>query len=145
MYAPHVVTVYYAVEDPVTFDQNHFITILETVLLDLSKGANVRSSGLEGADAANLYIPFAVKAVDGVTGKEKQYIDPKEFEKLEDKSNHWTLDVGDNCFFVKGKVVEVGQDFQYINANYDDVYRVTKVDKKDFGSPIMQHWEVGGK
>ena len=27
---------------------------------------------------------------------------------------------------------------------YDDVYKVTKVDMKDFGSQDMRHFEVGG-
>ena len=27
---------------------------------------------------------------------------------------------------------------------YDDVYNVTKVDEKDFGSEEMRHWEIGG-
>lgn len=134
MYAPHTVTVYSPVEDPVTFEVTNHITVLRGVFMDAAKAANVRTSGLEGADSVNLFIPFGVDA-------EKTYVDPKEFEKAADKSNLWTLRVGD--FFVKGEVVE-DKDFQYINANYDDVYRITKVDKKDFGSKSMQHWEVGG-
>lgn len=134
MYAPHTVTVYSTVEDPVTFEVTNYITVLRGVLMDAAKAANVRTSGLEGADSVNLFIPFGVDT-------EKTYADPKEFERAADKSNLWTLRVGD--FFVKGEVVE-DKDFQYINLNYDDVYRITKVDKKDFGSKSMQHWEVGG-
>ncbi len=136
MYAPHTVTVYSPVEDPVTFEVTHHITVLRGVLLDASKASNVRTSGLEGADGANLYIPFSV-----ASDSSKSYVDPKEFESAADKSGLWTLRVGD--FFIKGEVVE-DEDFQYINANYDDVYRITKVDKKDFGSESMRHWEVGG-
>lgn len=136
MYAPHTVTVYSIVEDPVTFEETRYITILRGVLLDETKAANVRASGLEGADSVNLIIPFSVSVLGG-----KQYIDPKEFENATDKSSLWTLRVGD--FFVKGVVVE-DRDFQYLNLNYDDVYRITKVDKKDFGSEGMRHWEVGG-
>ena len=44
---------------------------------------------------------------------------------------------------VIGEVVDDG-DFQGINLRYDDVHNITKVDKKDFGSLSMQHWEVGG-
>lgn len=144
MYAPHTITLYYITEDEVTFETSNGITILEGVLLDASKGVNVRASGLDSADAVNLYIPFDVKATDGVTGANKKYISPKRYEAQKDKSGLWTLGAGGQCFFVKGVVVEPVQGFQYINANYDDVYRVTKVDEKDFGSPDMQHWEVGG-
>ena len=141
MYAPHVVTVYSTIEDQVTFEETRYITVLRGVFLDASKAANVRASGLEGADSVNLFIPFSVRATDGVSLMEKTYVDPKTFEKAEDKSGIWTLQIGD--FFVKGEVVE-DKDFQYINATYDDVYRITKVDKKDFGSEPMRHWEVGG-
>lgn len=141
MYAPHTVTVYSTVEDPVTFEETRYITVLRGVFMDASKASNVRASGLEGADSVNLFIPFSVRATDGVSLLDKTYVDPKEFEKAADKSGLWTLRIGD--FFVKGEVVE-DKDFQYINLNYDDVYRITKVDKKDFGSARMQHFQVGG-
>ena len=141
MYAPHTVTVYSPVEDPVTFEVTNYITILRGVFMDASKASNVRTSGLEGADSVNLFVPFSVKVADGVSLLDKVYVDPKEFESATDKSGLWTLRIGD--FFAKGEVVE-DKDFQYINANYDDVYRITKVDKKDFGSEPMRHWEVGG-
>lgn len=141
MYAPHTVTVYSTIEDPVTFEETRFITVLHGVFMDAAKAANVRTSGLEGADSVNLFVPFSVKATDGVSLLDKVYVDPKEFERTEDKSGLWTLRIND--FFVKGEVVE-DKDFQYINLNYDDVYRITKVDKKDFGSASMQNWEVGG-
>lgn len=141
MYAPHTVTVYSAIEDHVTFEVTRHITVLHEVFMDAAKAANVRSSGLEGADSVNLFIPFSVSATDGRSLLDKVYVDPKVFEAAEDKSGLWTLRVGD--FFVKGEVVE-DMDFQYINQNYDDVYRITKVDKKDFGSESMCHFEVGG-
>lgn len=141
MYAPHTVTVYSTIEDPVTFKETRFITVLRGVFMDAAKASNVRSSGLEGADGVNLLVPFSVRATDGVSLLDKVYVDPKEFESATDKSGLWTLRIGD--FFVKGEVVE-DKDFQYINLNYDDVYRITKVDKKDFGSESMRHWEVGG-
>jgi len=157
---PHTVTVYnVAVEtDKITFESktvNH-ITILRGVFLDESKGVNVRESGLEGADAANLSIPFNVKAVDGVTGAGKKYMPPIEFWRAEDKTGAWTLAIsnknasGDGyTFFVKGVALppegtkpELVADV--VEAGYDGVYRITKIDTKDFGSPDMQHWEVGG-
>lgn len=141
MYAPHTVTVYSTIEDPVTFEETRFITVLRGVFMDATKASNVRSSGLEGADSVNLFVPFSVRATDGVSLLDKVYVDPKEFESATDKSGLWTLRIGD--FFVKGEVV-VDKDFQHINLNYDDVYRITKVDKKDFGSESMRHWEVGG-
>lgn len=69
MYAPHTVTIYNIVQetDPTTLDEVEkvYTTILRGVMLQASKGVNVRESGLESADAVNLYIPFSVEAVDG--------------------------------------------------------------------------------
>lgn len=148
MYAPHTVTIYNIVQeiDPTTLDEVEkvYTTILRGVMLQASKGVNVRESGLEGADAVNLYIPFGVEAVDGTTGEPKTYIGPQAFYHAADKSGLWTLSVNGNggtTFFVKGEFVT---DNETVALSHDDCYNLTKVDMKDFGSPDMQHWEVGG-
>lgn len=141
---PHTVTLYQTETIPgEKYNDkivNH-ITVLEGVLLIESKAANVRATGLEGADAANLHIPFGVKATDGVTGEEKTYVDPVEGWKTDaDKSDVWTISIG--TVFVKGRVVELDMDRQKLELGYDGVYQATKVDKLDFGG--FPHWEVGG-
>lgn len=149
MYTPHTVTIYNIVRetDPATLDEvtHVYITILRGVMLQASKGANVRQSGLEGADAANLYIPFAVEAVDGKTGAAKTYSKPQEFAKAADRSGLWTLSYNGNggeTVFVKGEFIS---DNMTVVQYHDDCYKVTKVDAMDYGSTNMQHWEVGGK
>lgn len=141
---PHTVTLYQTetiVDSKFNETTVNYITVLEGVLLIASKAANVRATGLEGADAVDLHIPFDVKATDGVTGKEKKYVDPVEGWKTEaDKSGIWTISIG--TVFVKGRVVEPDMDQQRLELGYDDVYRATKVDKLDFGG--FPHWEVGG-
>lgn len=142
---PHTVTLY---NTETTTDKetladvtvNH-ITVLRGVLLVAYKAVNVRTSGLDGADAVNLYIPFDVDATDGVTGEKKSYVGPVEFWPMEDKSKSWTLQPGPTTFIVKGEAVEPDKSYQYISAKYDGVYQVTKVDMLDFGG--LQHWEVG--
>ena len=150
MYAPHTVTIYNVTqESDESFNdtQKSYITVIRGVFLEASKAANVRESGLEGADAVNLYIPFSTPAVDGVTGAEKRYVGPQEFWRSADKSGLWTLSTdgnGGTTFFIKGNVVEPEKSEQQIEGLYDDVYKVTKVDMKDFGSVSMRHFEVGG-
>lgn len=143
---PHTVTLYQQEiipGDKLSTTTINYITVLQGVLLIASKAANVRATGLEGADAVNLHIPFDVKAVDGVTGEEKTYVDPIEgWKKEQDKSKVWTISIG--TVFVKGEVVEPEATRSTLELGYDDVYQVTKVDKIDFGSPDMQHWEIGG-
>lgn len=149
MYTPHTVTVYNIVRETdlsTLKEVDHiYITILRGVMLQASKGANVRESGLEGADAANLYIPFAVEAVDGKTGAEKTYAKPQEFVKAADRNGLWTLSYngnGGDTVFVKGEFVS---DDMTAVESHDDCYNVTKVDAMDYGSADMRHWEVGGK
>ena len=144
---PHVVTLYNVVreEDPSTFHEvavNH-ITILEGVLLDAVKTVNVNRSGIEGADSVMLYVPQSVTATDGVTGKPKANVGPIEFWRANDKSSLWTLQPGQDCFFIKGRAVHPDWSAQKLEAAYDGVYDVTKVDFKDYGGD-MSHWEVGG-
>lgn len=148
MYTPHTVTLYNVttvtdqntLEDVVTTN----ITILEGVFLDAVKASNVNKSGMAGADSASLHIPLNIRAVDAVSGLEREFASPKKYDKAEDKSALWTLETGNKCFFVKGVVIEPDKDFEYINKNHSDVHVVTKVDLKDFGSAYLQHWEVGG-
>lgn len=143
---PHTVTLYQTetvIDDKLNETTVNHITVLEGVLLIASKAANVRATGLEGADAVNLHIPFGVKSVDGVTGEVKTYVDPVEgWKKEQDKSKVWTISIG--TVFVKGRVIEPDASRTALELGYDDVYQVTKVDKIDFGSPDMQHWEIGG-
>ena len=148
MYAPHTVTIYNIVQeiDPTTLDEVEkvYTTILRGVMLQASKAVNVRESGLEGADAVNLYIPFSVEAVDGTTGKAKTYAPPQAFLAAADKSGLWTLSVNGNgglTFFVKGEFVTDKED---VAMAQDGCYNVTKVDEKDFGSVDMRHFFVGG-
>lgn len=147
MYTPHTVTLYNVIQgtDISTFEdtESTYVTILRGVFLDASKAVNVRASGIESADAVNLYIPFGVTAVDGTTGEEKRYVSPQEFVAAEDKADIWTLAAdgsGVETFFIKGEFVTTAT----AARAHDDSYKVTKVDMKDYGSPSMRHFEVGG-
>lgn len=145
MYTPHTVTIYNQVTDKITGEDKLYCTVLRGVMLQASKGANVRSTGLEGADAATLFIPFAVIAVDGETGASKRYVGPQEFYGAQDRSGLWTLSYAGNgggSFFVKGEFVTGNEN---IARARDDCYSVTKVDAMDYGPQEMQHWEVGGR
>ena len=149
MYTPHVVTLYNATENPDTLEVSHNITVLDGVFLDRVHARNIEKSGARDADSASLFIPFSVCAKDGVTGLKKTYIGPKAYRELQDKSGYWTLEAGGkssgaDCFFVKGEVVS-NAGYKSIRESYDDVYDVTTVDVRDFGSADMQHWQVGGR
>lgn len=142
---PHTVTVYNVETFRGSVTEIH-ITFLRGVLLEATKGANVIKSGLEGADAVNLYIPFGVDAVDGITKNKKRFVSPVEFYRTDDQSGMWTLGTG-HTFFIKGEALppegtNLDDVTETVELLYDNVYNVTKVDEKDYGG--LQHWEVGG-
>ena len=149
MYTPHTVTIYNVGEDPDTLQQEYNITFLRGVFLDRREASNIEKSGLRDADVASLFIPFSVKAVDAVTGAPKQYIGPKAYRQLADVSGYWTLESGGlasgaDSFFIKGEVVNYNG-YARMRELYDDVYDITTIDTRDFGSPDMQHWQVGAR
>lgn len=142
---PHTVTVYNTYTEQgndYKETETNYITILRGVFLDAVKAVNVRESGLEGADAVDLYIPDNVDAVDGLTRKPAKYVGPRKFFNAQDRTGLWTLSDTGTTFFIKGEVVEKDKDRQALEMAYDDVYSVTKVDVKDYGG--LRHIEVGG-
>lgn len=137
MYTPHSVTMVIVVGD------GYNSVVLDGVFLDLSKRSNVNKSGLSDADAATLFIPFTINAG-------KTYLPPKEYKALTERSGYWTIfDDGDNsgadCYFIKGAQDTDIYPFSKAKSAHDYVYRVSSVDLRDFGSPNMQHWMVGGR
>lgn len=148
MYAPHVVTLYNVSEDPDTLELVYNITILSGVFLERAQGTNIAKTGLRDADSVRLFIPFSVTAIDGNSGERKQYIGPKAYRRLGSTEGYWTLDPGgassgSDCFFVKGIIIS-NDGYRALRNSYDDVYDVTTIDVRDFGSEDMQHWQVGG-
>ena len=149
MYTPHTVTIYNVSENPDTLEQEYNVTFLRGVFLDRRQAINIEKSGLQDADAATLFIPFSVEAIDAVTEAQKQYIGPKAYRQLQDVTGYWTLEPGgvssgSDTFFVKGEVVSY-EGYGKMREKYDDVYDITTVDMRDFGSEDMQHWQVGAR
>ena len=170
MYTPHTVTIYNFRENPDTLAPEYNITILCGVFLDCREAANIEKSGSRDVDAATLFVPFSVKAYEpkeivkeaamagnaiagvaiaGLTDREKKYISPKAFRRLADTTGYWTLEPsgvssGVDSFFVKGAVIDYSG-YAKMREMFDDVYHVTTVDTRDFGSADMQHWQVGAR
>lgn len=124
-----------------TEEETYYPTLLEGVDLVETKGANVSKSGMDSADAVKLYIGF----VD-VNKTFKPYLPPKAWDALpeEEKQNYITFHPTED-FFVKGDCtdVELPEEcaYEWTHENFDDVYKVTTVDKYE---DILSHFEVGG-
>jgi hypothetical protein len=142
---PHTVSVFNTWEDA-ELNRHYNITILRGVFLDVSQGTNIAKTGLSDADKATLYIPLDV-AAESTTGDSKAFAEPKVFYNAEGKNSLWTLDTGGesnstSTYFVKGEVTEE-MSLAALKKAYDNVFDVSTVDVRDFGS--LQHWMVGGR
>ena len=132
------VTLFNRSVNPETGGERYYPTLLEGVDLVETKGANVSKSGMDSADAVKLYIDF--------TNLAKPYLSPKAWDVLpeEEKRNYITFHSTED-FFVKGDHTDVDlpeeSAYEWMHENFDDVYKVTTVDKYE---DILPHFEVGG-
>ena len=144
MFTPHSVTLYIVTEND-DYSVNVDTTILRGVFLDATNARSVSTVGANNSGGATLFIPFGVRST-GADGREKTYIDYKRYTELEDPADYWTLcPAGDSsvadCYFVKGEVYSA---LEYAEAKklYPDVYKVSSIMTRDFGTRDMQHWQV---
>ena len=106
--------------------------IIDHVFWDDSKAIN-QNRGYENADDVNVFIPKSQNDMSS-------YVKPKQYKGL----NKWTLQVGD--FIVKGDVREKEvSGIKELTTKYDNVFTISLVDDKDFGSSSMHHFEIRGK
>lgn len=94
-------------------------------------------SQYDSADLATVFIPIA---------RGDDYIAPRAWQALADKTGKWTLQVDDVIVrglvsFELSSILPLGK----LKAAYDDVLVITGVDIYDYGSVGMQHWRVGAK
>lgn len=107
--------------------------LIDNVFWDDSKGIN-RNLGYENADDVNVFIPKSQNDMSG-------YVKPKKYKGL---NGTWTLENGD--FIVKGNTSEDEVlSIKDLVKKYDDVFTISLVDDKDFGSEDMHHFEIRGK
>ena len=121
-----------------TEEETYYPTLLEGVDLVETKGANVSKSGMDSADAAKLFV-----CIGDVN---KTYMEPKAWDALteDEKKNYITFHSTED-FFVKGDQAAVDlpetDAYEWMRNNFDDVYKVTNIDKYE---DILPHFEAGG-
>jgi len=113
-------------------------TIITGVVWQNVRAANkLRSGGDIAANKVTIYIPKALGA---------NYIEPKEWQALSNKTGKWTLQSGD--YVVRGTATEtISASFTItdLKAKYNDVLAISEIDPHLYGSLRMQHWQVGAK
>lgn len=102
-----------------------------------STDAISRAKEQVASNSALIMIPFA---------RGGDYVQPKAWQALLDKSSVWTLQEGD--IVVRGIAVEeitAGYSVSSLRADYNDVVMITAIAAMNEGSPNVQHWEVNAK
>lgn len=112
-------------------------TILKDVFFDGTQGATRVSTGLESADRVTIVIPFT-------TSQNRVFTEPKQFDNITNPINFFTLREGDKVVKGVSDIDISGADLTELEK-FHEVYTITAVDTKDFGSKHMQHWEVQAK
>lgn len=102
--------------------------VIDNVFWDDSQGVNL-DKGYDKVDKVNVYIPKDKNDMSG-------YVPPKQYN-----GSNWTLNNGD--LIIKGEVTETEVSGIKDLSNYE-VFIITMVDDKDFGSSNMQHFEIRG-
>jgi len=103
--------------------------IIDEVFWDDARGVN-RNAGYENADSVNVYIPFDKNDLS-------KFVEAKQYD-----GTGWTFQNGD--YIVKGKV-DIQEVSKIKELSDYEVFEITLIDVKDFGSSNMQHFEIRGK
>ncbi len=124
-----IITVYNSVEAEVK--KKLFRHLLDGVHSKKTHGAAKAAEGDKNSDNLLVIIPFKPH-LNG-------YLKPIEFEKCEDKAEHWTIAPGD--------IISIGDTgsadgFSELTARVE-TFRILSVRTFDFGG--LQHWEVIAK
>lgn len=132
-----IVTIFNRFFNPETEEEKYYPTVLDSVDIVETRGANITNSGMNSADAVKLYVNF-----DNLT---KPYIAPKEWDALpEDIKTDYITFHPDEDFFVRGDHTNELQNervYEWFRDNVDSVYKISTVDKYE---DVLPHFEVGG-
>lgn len=117
MYTNADMTLYKKEYDATTRKDNWIRHEIRQVFWDDSKGANVIKSGMDTANSVVVFIPLGNTDVEPSTGD----------------------------YIVKGIIHDHVVKITDLAKKYPTARVITSVDKKDFGSKSMQHYEIGGR
>ena len=125
----------------ISLDENrkpfYYRTYLTGIDWQQATGVKFLKTTGSSADIDNKILVF----VNYGTYESKTYIGPKEFSKLEDKSNYYTFNEGEDILLKGIHDIEItnSQEFNDIQKNYDDVVKIINVTKCE----LTKHFELG--
>lgn len=132
MYTNTNITIYNKYFDKDTRLDAYKRKVIRNVFWDESEGTNRLQSGLIDADKVLALIPF--ESLDMGS-----YVAPNQYDGKDDT---FTFKIGDRV--VKGEITLEITKSTDLDKEYK-AYTVTSIDKKDFGSKKMRHFELGAR
>ena len=115
--------------DPVTKAVTFKKHLIKNVFWDDSKGVNL-NHGYDKADSVNVYVPKSINDLSG-------YVESKKYN-----GSGWTIAEGD--YIIRGDTDQSEVIGIKDLSNYE-VFIITVVDDKDFGSKDLHHFEIKGR
>lgn len=128
MYTNAKMTIYNKYTNSNTKEVSYKRHLFENVFWDDSLGVNL-NHGYDNADKVNVFIPKDMNDMS-------QYVNHKKYIGV-----GWTLQNGD--IMIKGNCPVTNVNTLSDLSEYD-VFKMTVIDDKDFGSDNMQHFELRG-
>ena len=132
MYTNGSMTIYNKYLDKVERLDAYKRTVIKNVFWEEKKASNRLQSGLIDADHVLALVPYESLRMG-------EYVPPKQFEG---KEGTFTFKLGDRI--VKGEITLEITKSTDLDKQYD-AFTITSVDKKDFGSKNMRHFEIEAK
>ena len=137
------VTVWNRYVDGIWEKETWLPTVIGNVRLLVSRGNNIQNSGNSAADSARLHISNEMSI------PAKPYLPAEAWGALplDEKKKYFTLDSGNESFFIEGDMSSVNADvyddgvFKCMKENYSNCFKITSVDRFE----IIPHFEVWGK
>lgn len=105
-------------------------------------GTQRTETGKIATDTVTLVLPRDFRAFVGTQAV--RYCRPKEYAALGTAAKAEAFCIDSSSFFALGDISATGK-YQEINSQYDDVYRVQAVSRKNSGKPDTEYLEVVGK
>ena len=128
------ITVINAAYDEANDKDVYLATVLQDCSWFLRDNAAVERSGLKNASTVVVRIPAD-------NPKSGEYVDPKTYAGLSDKSGHWTLQAGD--VVVKAAVTGSELSPKSVAAAFSDTVTILSV-TDNRRAPNAPHWKVTG-
>ena len=142
-------TLFNRVKDEYTGDVLWYPTVLHGVHLVVDKSSSWGMQGGRETDNVRLHVRYKITG-NGIMVAGKPWHEPKAWRKLVDPENAITFAFGDDDFdfFMEGEFDELPTPisdeqfkkgfYNYMNANYDNVFAVTSVSKYN----LIPHFEI---